>query len=178
MTPAIADSLSPTVSYGMLAGMPMRVSTARCSEEHLQAARARSRKGRERRPVHPRRHDGPHRVRRGPARRRRVRGSPRSRESRPAADPPERGARRGQALLDAAAAVKDRQVFAIRDIGVIAYAGIPLIDAGGHALGTLCVIDSRPRHWTTDQLQLLSDLATPVVTQIAFATAAAQATHS
>ena len=65
---------------------------------------------------------------------------------------------------------------AIRDIGVIAYAGIPLIDADGHALGTLCVIDSRPRHWTTDQVQLLSDLAASVITEIAFAKAAAQAT--
>jgi GAF domain-containing protein len=66
---------------------------------------------------------------------------------------------------------------AIRDIGVIAYAGIPLIDAAGHALGTLCVIDSRPRHWTTDQVQLLSDLAASVVTEIAFAKAATQTTQ-
>ena len=65
---------------------------------------------------------------------------------------------------------------AIRDIGVIAYAGIPLIDADGHALGTLCVIDHRPRHWTTDQVQLLSDLAASVVTEIAFAKTATQAT--
>ena len=64
---------------------------------------------------------------------------------------------------------------AIRDIGVIAYAGIPLIDADGHALGTLCVIDSQPRHWTTDQVQLLSDLAASVVTEIAFAQTATQA---
>ena len=61
---------------------------------------------------------------------------------------------------------------AIRDMGVVAYAGIPLIDADGHALGTLCVIDSRPRHWTTHQVQLLSDLAASVVTEIALAKAA------
>ena len=67
---------------------------------------------------------------------------------------------------------------AIRDIGVIAYAGIPLIDADGHALGTLCVIDSRPRHWTTHQVQLLSDLAASVVTEITLARAATQATSS
>jgi hypothetical protein len=67
---------------------------------------------------------------------------------------------------------------AIRDIGVIAYAGIPLIDADGHALGTLCVIDSQPRHWTTHQIQLLSDLAASVVTEIAFAKAATQASSS
>ena len=61
---------------------------------------------------------------------------------------------------------------------MIAYAGIPLIDADGHALGTLCVIDSQPRHWTTDQVQLLTDLAASVVTEIAFATAATQAASS
>ena len=54
---------------------------------------------------------------------------------------------------------------AIRDMGVVAYAGIPLIDAEGNALGTLCVIDSQPRHWTTHQVQLLSDLAASVVTR-------------
>jgi GAF domain-containing protein len=65
-----------------------------------------------------------------------------------------------------------RHNLAIRDMGVIAYAGIPLIDGGGHALGTLCVIDSQPRHWTSHQLQLLSDIADSVVTEIALAQAA------
>ena len=65
-----------------------------------------------------------------------------------------------------------RDNLAIRDMGVIAYAGIPLIDAVGHALGTLCVIDSQPRHWTTHQVQLLSDLAASVVTEIELARAA------
>jgi hypothetical protein len=58
---------------------------------------------------------------------------------------------------------------AIRDMGVVAYAGIPLIDAEGNALGTLCVIDSQPRHWTTHQVQLLTDLAVSVVTEITLA---------
>ena len=58
---------------------------------------------------------------------------------------------------------------AIRDMGVIAYAGIPLIDADGNALGTLCVIDSRPRHWTSHQVRLLEDLAASVVTEITLA---------
>jgi GAF domain-containing protein len=62
-----------------------------------------------------------------------------------------------------------RDNLAIRDMGVIAYAGIPLIDADGNALGTLCVIDSQPRHWTTNQIQLLQDLATSVVTEITLA---------
>jgi hypothetical protein len=71
-----------------------------------------------------------------------------------------------------------RDNLAIRDMGVIAYAGIPLIDADGHALGTLCVIDSRPRHWTTHQVQLLSDIAASVVTEITLAGAASGATTS
>ncbi len=70
-----------------------------------------------------------------------------------------------------------RDNLAIRDMGVIAYAGIPLIDPDGHALGTLCVIDSRPRHWTTHQVQLLSDLAASVVTEITLARAATRASR-
>ena len=66
-----------------------------------------------------------------------------------------------------------RTNLAIRDMGVIAYAGIPLIDGDGHALGTLCVIDSQPRHWTTHQVQLLSDIAASVVTEITLAHAVA-----
>jgi GAF domain-containing protein len=67
-----------------------------------------------------------------------------------------------------------RDNLAIRDMGVIAYAGIPLIMPDGHALGTLCVIDSRPRHWTTYQVQLLKDLAASVVTEISLGQAASQ----
>ena len=55
---------------------------------------------------------------------------------------------------------------AIRDLGVIAYAGIPLITAAGHALGTLCVIDHRPRAWTSEQIETLKTLAAAVLAQI------------
>jgi hypothetical protein len=65
-----------------------------------------------------------------------------------------------------------RDNLAIRDMGVIAYAGVPLIDPDGHALGTLCVIDSQPRHWTTHQVRVLGDLAASVVTEISLARAA------
>ncbi|WP_445168540.1 GAF domain-containing protein [Mycolicibacterium sp. Dal123E01] len=47
---------------------------------------------------------------------------------------------------------------AVRE-GVLAYAGIPLIDGGGHVAGTLCTWDTRPRHWSSGQVQILNDLA-------------------
>jgi PAS domain S-box-containing protein len=49
---------------------------------------------------------------------------------------------------------------------VIAYAGIPLITSAGHALGSLCAIDSEPRRWTEDEIATLRDLAASVVTEI------------
>ena len=48
---------------------------------------------------------------------------------------------------------------AIRDLAVIAYAGMPLLDADGRVVGSLCAIDSRPRRWSADDLAVLADLA-------------------
>ena len=47
---------------------------------------------------------------------------------------------------------------AVRELGVAAYAGIPLL-AEGHAVGTLCVLDFVTRDWTGDQLAILAHLA-------------------
>ena len=55
---------------------------------------------------------------------------------------------------------------AIRDLGVIAYAGAPLITPNGHVLGTLCAIDHEPRHWTAEQVEILSNLAGSVLSEI------------
>jgi hypothetical protein len=59
-----------------------------------------------------------------------------------------------------------RDNLAIRDLGVIAYLGAPIFDDAGHALGTLCVIDSRPRQWSSHQAGLLEDLAGAVRSEI------------
>lgn len=48
---------------------------------------------------------------------------------------------------------------AIPDLGVIGYAGMPLTDADGLVLGSLCAIDTQPRAWTGDELDILRDLA-------------------
>lgn len=52
------------------------------------------------------------------------------------------------------------------DLGVIAYVGVPLVTDDGFALGSLCAIDSQPRFWTQEQVELLTDLAQLTVTEI------------
>jgi len=48
---------------------------------------------------------------------------------------------------------------AVRDGLVTAYAGVPLFDARGRTLGTLCAMDTRPRAWSREQLERLYDVA-------------------
>ncbi|MDQ3701397.1 MAG: GAF domain-containing protein, partial [Chloroflexota bacterium] len=48
-----------------------------------------------------------------------------------------------------------RQNPGIVEMGIVAYAGIPLFTAEGFALGTLCAIDSAPRQSTVEQIGLL-----------------------
>src|ERR1700761_3192744 len=50
--------------------------------------------------------------------------------------------------------------------GVRFYAGAPLITRTGYALGTLCVIDDKPRSMSDDEASVLVDLAAMVMTQI------------
>ncbi|MFI7598777.1 SpoIIE family protein phosphatase [Actinoplanes sp. NPDC049681] len=52
-----------------------------------------------------------------------------------------------------------RDNLAIPELGVVAYAGVPLTDADGRTLGSLCAIDTEPRAWTGDELAILTDLA-------------------
>ncbi len=49
--------------------------------------------------------------------------------------------------------------FAIDDLGVLAYLGMPLATADGHVLGALCAIDTQPRDWTPGDAAALRDLA-------------------
>ncbi|KAF4516036.1 hypothetical protein B566_EDAN000273 [Ephemera danica] len=46
------------------------------------------------------------------------------------------------------------------------YAGIPLLTAEGHAIGTLCVLDRHPRHVSQKQEQALTALARQVMSQL------------
>jgi diguanylate cyclase (GGDEF)-like protein len=48
---------------------------------------------------------------------------------------------------------------AVRDLAVVAYAGMPLILEDGNAVGALCAIDGKPRHWNEADVKTLSELA-------------------
>jgi GAF domain-containing protein len=52
------------------------------------------------------------------------------------------------------------------ELGFVAYAGVPLRDADGQLIGTLCAVDTRPRRWRRVDRQALEALATLVVTEM------------
>ena len=66
--------------------------------------------------------------------------------------------------------VKDN--LAVRDLGVVAYAGVPLIDEGGYVLGALCAIDDKPREWSSQDLDLLRAIAAQTMAEIVLRTRA------
>lgn len=55
---------------------------------------------------------------------------------------------------------------AIDDLNVIAYLGMPIRDASGQVLGSLCAIDSVPRDWNADDEATAADVAALVEEQI------------
>lgn len=55
---------------------------------------------------------------------------------------------------------------AVAELGVVAYAGIPLKTGDGQILGSFCVIDVEPRSWTEEELGILESLAAAVMTEI------------
>jgi PAS domain S-box-containing protein len=64
---------------------------------------------------------------------------------------------------------------AVPELGVVAYAGVPLFTNDGHALGSLCVIDSKPRRWREEELAALEDLAAAAMTEVELRTLAQEA---
>jgi len=57
---------------------------------------------------------------------------------------------------------------AVRELGVVAYAGVPLWDVRGRPTGVLCAIDVAPRDWTAEELAALRALAAEGSRQLQF----------
>jgi GAF domain-containing protein len=55
---------------------------------------------------------------------------------------------------------------AVAELGVRAYAGVPLMTPDCHAVGAICVIDLKPREWTDGELASLEDLAGVVMREV------------
>jgi GAF domain-containing protein len=51
------------------------------------------------------------------------------------------------------------QNLAVMELGVIAYAGVPLRIGEGVVVGSMCAIDHRPRQWSDDDLAELTKIA-------------------
>jgi GAF domain-containing protein len=62
-------------------------------------------------------------------------------------------------LNDTAQDPRLRAHLAVTELGVAAYAGIPLTAVNGFAGGALAVLDFVPRDWTGDRLAILANLA-------------------
>jgi GAF domain-containing protein len=59
-----------------------------------------------------------------------------------------------------------RDSLAIPELGVVAYAGLPLTDGDGRVLGSLCATDRAPRQWTEHELAALDELARACSTEL------------
>ena len=67
-----------------------------------------------------------------------------------------------------------RSNLAVRELGWISYAGVPLVTGSGHVVGTLSVTDVVPRLWSERDLALLRDLAASATAEIELRTIRAE----
>jgi signal transduction histidine kinase len=59
-----------------------------------------------------------------------------------------------------------RDNLAIPELGVIAYAGMPLVTEDGETIGSFCAIDTQARVWTQDELDVIESLAATAMTEL------------
>ncbi len=55
---------------------------------------------------------------------------------------------------------------AVPDLGVVAYLGFPLVDPNGAVLGSVCAIDGQPRAWSSDEIEIVKQLAAVVSDEV------------
>jgi PAS domain S-box-containing protein len=61
-------------------------------------------------------------------------------------------------IPDTAAHPVYREIPTVRSLGVAAYVGVPLV-VQGETIGSFCAIDARPRAWSAEDLEVLTELA-------------------
>ncbi len=83
----------------------------------------------------------------------------------------------GDVLVVSDAVVDERVAtnLAVAELGVRAYAGVPLFSPDGYCIGSFCVIDIEPRTWSDEELEILRELAGLVMTEIELRVAVHQA---
>jgi len=69
-------------------------------------------------------------------------------------------------IADGRADPMTRGIPAVRDGAVVAYVGMPLVAPSGRAVGTLSVVDRKPRSWSARQLSFLRKLAAWIVSRL------------
>jgi diguanylate cyclase (GGDEF)-like protein len=62
---------------------------------------------------------------------------------------------------------------AIEELGVVAYAGVPLV-CDGETVGSLCLVDHERHDWSPDEVEVLHDLAGIAMTEMSLRIAAAE----
>ena len=59
-----------------------------------------------------------------------------------------------------------RKVPTVESLGVRAYLGVPLVTTSGHAIGSFCAIDFKPRKWSSLDIEILQELAASTMREI------------
>ncbi|MDQ3676838.1 MAG: sensor domain-containing diguanylate cyclase [Actinomycetota bacterium] len=58
---------------------------------------------------------------------------------------------------------------------IVSYINVPLLSADGQDRGSFCVLDTLPRHWTIEDIELVTELATSALTEMDLRAARADA---
>ncbi|ART59176.1 GGDEF domain-containing protein [Acidovorax carolinensis] len=74
----------------------------------------------------------------------------------------------GQALIleDVTQLPVFRDVPTVNSLGIRAYAGIPLRTESGEVLGSFCAVDFKPKQWTEQDVEIISELAHSAMREI------------
>ncbi|WP_300641348.1 PP2C family protein-serine/threonine phosphatase [Nocardioides sp.] len=69
-------------------------------------------------------------------------------------------------VSDAASDARTRNHPSVAPMRIGAWAGFPVLDANGHVLGSMCVIDTKPRDWTDSEMAAIRTIAAAVSNEV------------